>query len=44
VVANKVIPTPDYVRFAAYYGFRPDFCEANDPQSKPRVSYCTPSG
>ena len=34
VVANKVIPTPDYVRFAAYYGFRPDFCEANDPQSK----------
>jgi len=34
VVANKVIPTPDYVRFAAHYGFRPDFCEANDPQSK----------
>ncbi len=34
VVANKVVPTPDYVRFAAHYGFRPDFCEANDPQSK----------
>jgi Mu transposase-like protein len=34
VVANKVVPTPDYVRLAAHYGFRPDFCEANDPQSK----------
>jgi hypothetical protein len=34
VVANVVVPTPDYVRFAAHYGFRPDFCEANDPQSK----------
>lgn len=34
VVANKVIPTPEYVRFAAHYGFAPDFCEANDPQSK----------
>jgi hypothetical protein len=34
VVANKVVPAPDYVRFAAHYGFRPDFCEANDPQSK----------
>jgi hypothetical protein len=34
VVANRVVPTPDYVRFAAHYGFRPDFCEANDPQSK----------
>jgi hypothetical protein len=34
VVANTVIPTPEYLRFAAHYGFRPDFCEANDPQSK----------
>ena len=23
VVANVVVPTPDYVRFATYYGFRP---------------------
>jgi hypothetical protein len=34
VVANRVVPTPEYVRFAAHYGFRPDFCEANDPESK----------
>ena len=34
VVANVVIPTPDYVRFAAHYGFAPDFCHANDPESK----------
>ena len=34
VVANVVIPTPDYVRFAAHYGFAPDFCHAKDPQSK----------
>jgi transposase len=34
VVANRVVPTPEYVRFAAHYGFAPDFCEANDPQSK----------
>jgi hypothetical protein len=34
VVANVVVPTPDYVRFAGHYGFRPDFCQANDPQSK----------
>jgi Mu transposase-like protein/integrase-like protein len=34
VVANRVVPTPDYVRFAAHYGFRPDFCEAADPESK----------
>jgi Integrase core domain len=31
VVANKVVPRPDYVRFAAHYRFRPDFCEAADP-------------
>ena len=34
VVANRVVPTPRYLRLAAHYGFRPDFCEANDPQSK----------
>jgi Integrase core domain len=34
VVANVVIPTPDYVRFATHYGFRPDFCEGGDPASK----------
>jgi transposase len=34
VVANKVVPTPDYVRFACHYGFRPDWCEAADPESK----------
>ncbi|WP_214111406.1 IS21 family transposase [Acrocarpospora catenulata] len=34
VVANKVIPTADYVRFATHYGFRPDWCEAGDPESK----------
>ena len=34
VVANVVIPTPEYVRFATHYGFSPDFCQAHDPQSK----------
>jgi transposase len=34
VVANVVVPTPDYVRFAMHYRFRPDFCEASDPESK----------
>jgi hypothetical protein len=34
VVANVVVPTADYVRFAAHYGFRPDFCQAADPESK----------
>jgi len=34
VVANVMIPTPDYVRFATHYRFRPDFCHANDPESK----------
>jgi transposase len=36
-VANVVVPTADYVRFASHYGFRPDFCEANDPESKGMV-------
>ena len=34
VVANVVIPSPDYIRFASHYRFRPDFCEAHDPESK----------
>ena len=34
VVANRVVPTAEYVRFATHYRFRPDFCEAADPQSK----------
>ena len=34
VVADVVIPTPDYVRFATHYRFRPDFCHARDPESK----------
>jgi len=34
VVASVVVPAPEYLRFAAHYGFRPDFCEASDPESK----------
>jgi len=34
VVADLVIPTPAYVRFATHYRFRPDFCQARDPASK----------
>jgi transposase len=34
VVANVVVPAPEYLRFASHYGFRPDFCEAADPESK----------
>jgi transposase len=37
VVANVVVPTASYVRFATHYGFRPDFCEAKDPESKGAV-------
>jgi len=33
-IAGLVVPHPDYVRFAAHYGFRPDFCWAADPESK----------
>lgn len=39
VVANVVVPTSDYVRFAAHYGFKPDFCEAADPESKGIVEH-----
>ena len=34
VVANVVVRAPDYVRFATHYRFRPDFCHAQDPESK----------
>jgi len=34
VVADQVVPTGAYVRFAAHHGFRPDFCQAADPESK----------
>lgn len=33
-VAGVVVPTANYVRFATHYGFRPDFCEGADPESK----------
>ena len=41
VVANVVVPAPGYVAFAAHYGFRPDFCEAADPESKAYATDCT---
>jgi transposase len=34
VVANVVVPAPGYLGVATHYGFRPDFCEAGDPESK----------
>jgi hypothetical protein len=37
VLANVVVPTADYVRFATHYGFRPDFCHGGDPESKGMV-------
>ncbi len=39
VVANVVVPAPGYVAFAGHYGFRPDFCEAADPESKGVVEH-----
>jgi transposase len=39
VVANVVVPAPDYVRLATHYGFRPDFCQAADPESKGIVEH-----
>jgi transposase len=39
VVANVVVPTPSYLAFARHYGFRPDFCEAADPESKGVVEH-----
>jgi len=40
-VAGVVVPTADYVRFAAHYGFRPDFCLGRIPSR--RVSSRTSS-
>ena len=34
IVADRVVAHPNYVRFATHHGFRPDWCEAADPQSK----------
>jgi hypothetical protein len=39
VVANVVVPTPEYVRLATHYGFRPDFCQGGDPESKGIVEH-----
>jgi len=39
IVANLVVPHPDYLRFAAHFGFRPDFCESQDPESKGVVEH-----
>lgn len=39
VVANVIVPTPDYVRLASHYGFAPDFCHAHDPESKGIVEH-----
>jgi len=39
IVANQVVASADYVRFATHYGFRPDWCEAADPQSKGVVEH-----
>jgi len=39
VVADVVVPTADYVRFATHYRFRPDFCQAADPESKGIVEH-----
>ena len=33
MVANKVVPTRAYVRFGTHHGFRPVWCEANDPET-----------
>ncbi|MCX4097141.1 IS21 family transposase [Nocardia sp. alder85J] len=39
VVANVVVPTAEYVRFATHYGFSPDWCNASDPESKGVVEH-----
>lgn len=39
VVANVVVPAPGYIAFARHYGFRPDFCEGGDPESKGVVEH-----
>ena len=37
IVANVVVPHPEYVQFATHYRCRPDFCEGADPESKGMV-------
>lgn len=39
IVADRVVAHPNYVRFATHYGFRPDWCEAADPESKGLVEH-----
>jgi Integrase core domain len=39
VVANLVIPSPAFISFAAHYRFSPDWCQAQDPQSKGVVEH-----
>jgi transposase len=39
VVADVMVPAPAYVAFATHYGFRIDFCEAGDPESKGVVEH-----
>src|SRR5438128_1084123 len=34
IVANVVVPHPEYVQFATHFGFKVDFCEGADPESK----------
>lgn len=38
-VAGLMVPTPDFVAFAAHYRFSPDWCEPEDPQSKGVVEH-----
>ena len=40
VVANVVVPTADYVRFASHYGFTPDFCHVADPPLNRLIEHC----
>ena len=39
IVAGVMVPAPGYVALAAHYGFRADFCEAGDPESKGVVEH-----
>lgn len=39
IVANVMIPTPAFVRFASHYRFIPDWCNGSDPQSKGIVEH-----
>ncbi len=39
IVANVVVPHPEYVACAAHFGFAPEFCEGADPESKGVVEH-----